>query len=63
MDEDDSLLKIKVSIGIIIAADDLEVARDLIREVSNLCRRMPGLTFIHKDVSADRLWLKRGAGP
>ena len=63
MDEDDSLLKIRVSVGIIIAADDLEAARAIVREVSNLCRRMPGLTFVHKDVSADKLWLKRGAGP
>jgi len=63
MDEDESLLRIRVSVGFIVQADDLEAARDLIREVSNLCRRMPGLTFVHKDVSADKLWLKRGAGP
>ena len=64
MDEDERrLLQVRTHVGLIIQADDVELARELIRFVSDFCKKTPGLVFVHKDLSVDKLWLKRGAGP
>lgn len=64
METDDWLPKVRTHVGLIVQADDLELVRDLVRYVIAYIERTPGLRLVHKDVSADKLWLKRGGdGP
>lgn len=60
MDEDERLFRVKTHVGIIVVADDLDSARSFIAAVRQFCDITPGVRFVHKDVSADKLWLKRG---
>ncbi len=52
-----------VNIGLVIKADDLELARDFLRLLENLLRNKPGVKVLFRDMSPDKLWIKRGDGP
>ncbi len=58
-----ALSSFAVNIGLVVKADDLELARDFLRILENLLRNKTGLKVLFRDVSPDKLWIKRGDGP
>lgn len=56
-------LGLRTHVGIIVNCHDLEDAKAFLLGVERLLREIRGARLVHKDASADKLWLKRGEAP
>ncbi len=55
--------RLPVNLGIVLRADDLETAKTFLGRLERLVKDLPGLRAVFKDLSVDKLWIKRGDGP
>ncbi len=52
-----------VNIGLIVKADDLDVAKSFLARLERLLAEVPGMRPLYQTVSSDHLWVKRGEAP
>ncbi len=49
-----------VNVAFVLRAEDLAIIKDFLERLDRLVAETPGLRPIYRNVSADRLWIKRG---
>jgi hypothetical protein len=52
-------IELPVNIGLILKADDLDLAKLFLLRLQAVVEMIPGLELVYKNVSADRLWVER----
>lgn len=51
---------IPVNVGLVLRADDLEGAKDLLARIETLLHSLSGVRVVYRNLSVDRLWIQRG---
>ncbi len=56
--------QIPVNVALVLKVDNLEGAKDLLTRIETLLDGIPGVRVVYRNLSVDRLWIRRGGdGP
>ncbi len=55
---------IPVNVALVLRAEDIEGAKDLLTRIETLLDGLSGVRVVYRNLSVDRLWIQRGGdGP